>query len=126
MTTCSRDPSGVIASRTGVLMSIRRPDVRSISSMRSASSPCPRIVVVSSLRPITALNLRRAGSSLRGQVDVYVVRATALLSGVAALAMLDAERNAPDANITTLGDALWWAVTTITTVGLRGPLPHDD
>ncbi|MCA0146663.1 potassium channel family protein [Blastococcus sp. LR1] len=71
---------------------------------------------------ITALN-RRAGASLRGRVAVYVVGATALLSGVAALAMLDAERNAPDANITTLGDAVWWAVTTITTVGYGDRYP---
>jgi voltage-gated potassium channel len=36
---------------------------------------------------------------------------------VAGLASLDAERSNPDANITTFGDALWWACTTITTVG---------
>lgn len=36
---------------------------------------------------------------------------------VAALAALDAERNSPGATITTFGDALWWAVVTITTVG---------
>ena len=51
MTTCSREPSGSIASTNGVDMSIRRPDVRSIRSTRSASSPGARIVVVSSLRP---------------------------------------------------------------------------
>ena len=36
---------------------------------------------------------------------------------VSALAMLDAERNYPDASITGFGDAMWWACTTITTVG---------
>lgn len=34
-----------------------------------------------------------------------------------ALAILDVEADAPEANITTFGDALWWAVATITTVG---------
>jgi voltage-gated potassium channel len=29
--------------------------------------------------------------------------------------MLDAERHAEGSNITTIGDALWWSVTTITT-----------
>ena len=36
---------------------------------------------------------------------------------VAALAVLDFERNAREASITTFGDALWWAFVTITTVG---------
>ena len=31
--------------------------------------------------------------------------------------MLQAEAKAPDANITTGGDALWWGLVTITTVG---------
>lgn len=36
---------------------------------------------------------------------------------VAAVAELEAERGAPRANITSFGDALWWAVATVTTVG---------
>jgi hypothetical protein len=58
ITTCSREPSGIIASTNGVLMSIRRPDVRSIRSTRWASSPGARIVVVSSERPRLAMNTR--------------------------------------------------------------------
>jgi hypothetical protein len=58
MTTCSREPSGSIASTNGVLMSIRRPELRSIRSTRSASCPAPRIVVVSSDRPRRATNTR--------------------------------------------------------------------
>ena len=58
ITTCSRDPSGIVASTNGVLMSIRRPEVRSIRSTRSASSPGARIVVVSSERPRRATNTR--------------------------------------------------------------------
>ena len=34
-----------------------------------------------------------------------------------ALATLQAERDAPGANIMTFGDAIWWAIVTITTVG---------
>ena len=34
-----------------------------------------------------------------------------------ALATLQAERGAPGANIDTFGDAIWWAIVTIATVG---------
>jgi voltage-gated potassium channel len=40
-----------------------------------------------------------------------------MLLFVAALAALDAEREAPDATIATYGDAVWWSLTTMTTVG---------
>jgi voltage-gated potassium channel len=36
---------------------------------------------------------------------------------VASVLILQVESKAPDANITTGGDARWWAVVTITTVG---------
>jgi voltage-gated potassium channel len=89
------------------------------------------VIALPLLRPLRLLRLitvigalnRHAGASLRGRVAVYVVGATTLLSGVAALAMLDAERSSPDANITTIGDALWWAATTITTVGYGDRYP---
>ncbi|WP_052462619.1 potassium channel family protein [Nigerium massiliense] len=44
-------------------------------------------------------------------------RLAGLLAFVGALAVLDAEREFPGGNITTFGDALWWAFTTMTTVG---------
>lgn len=77
------------------------------------------------LRPLRLLRLvqllrilqRTTGAAIRGRVIVYVLVTTALLVYVAALAMLDVERRAPHATITSIGDALWWAVVTITTVG---------
>lgn len=54
---------------------------------------------------------------------MYVIGTAVAAVGLGALAMLDAEREARDANITTIGDALWWAATTVTTVGYGDRYP---
>jgi hypothetical protein len=51
MATCSREPSGSIASTKGVDRSTRRPDDFSIFSTRSRTSSAVRTVVVSSCTP---------------------------------------------------------------------------
>ena len=48
---------------------------------------------------------------------VYAASTTLLLVLIAALAVYQTERDAPGADITTFGDALWWACVTIPTVG---------
>jgi voltage-gated potassium channel len=77
------------------------------------------------LRLVTLLNVlnRHAGRSLRGRVAVYVVGATSLLMFIAALAVLDAERRHPEANIDGFGDAMWWSFATVTTVGYGDRFP---
>jgi voltage-gated potassium channel len=83
------------------------------------------IVVLPMLRPLRVLRLvtilailqRTAGNAIRGRLLLYVGCAAALLVFVASLAVLDVERPAPGAHITTFGDALWWAFETVTTVG---------
>jgi voltage-gated potassium channel len=83
------------------------------------------VVALPILRPLRLLRLiillgvfqRLAGRTLRGRVVVYAAGSTVGLVVLGSLAMLDAERHEPGASIVTFGDALWWAFTTITTVG---------
>jgi voltage-gated potassium channel len=71
------------------------------------------------LRLLTTLNVlhRVAGRALRGRLLIYAAGASVLLVYVAALAMYDIEHQHPEAMITTFGDAIWWAIVSITTVG---------
>lgn len=88
-------------------------------------------VVLPILRPLRLLRLvalvtvleRTAGRSLRGRITAYTVGSAALLIWIASLTVLDAERDVPGATITSLGDALWWAFATITTVGYGDRAP---
>lgn len=71
------------------------------------------------LRPFTLRRVmeRAPGTAIRARVMAYVVVAAILLVYTVALSVLSFERGAPNANITTMGDSLWWAVVTITTIG---------
>jgi voltage-gated potassium channel len=83
------------------------------------------IVALPFLRPLRILRLvvlievleKAFGDALRGRIVVYTALSAVLLVYASSLAVLDAERHVPDASIRNFGDALWWSVSTITTVG---------
>lgn len=83
------------------------------------------VVALPVLRPLRLVRLialigvlhRGAGMALRGRITAYAAGGVTLLVLVSSLAVLDAERGAPGTPIHTYGEAVWWALATITTVG---------
>lgn len=83
------------------------------------------VVLLPLLRPLRLIRLvvlvgalqKAVGNAIRGRVVIYTVCGAVLLVYAGALAELQTERPAPGSHITTFGDAVWWAITTITTVG---------
>ena len=83
------------------------------------------VVVLPVLRPLRLLRLvallgvlqRGAGIALRGRITAYTAGGVSLLILLSSLAVLDAERGAPGTPITTFGEAVWWSLVTITTIG---------
>ena len=85
------------------------------------------ILLLPFLRPLRLLSLavvinalqRAVGHTIRGRVIVYTACGAVAIVYAASLAILDVEGNHPEkhSEINSLGDALWWAMTTVTTVG---------
>lgn len=82
------------------------------------------IVTLPPLRPLQLLRVltitghgHSQGTAIRSRLAVYGAGTVVLLVWIGSLAVLDFERRAPDANIVSFGDALWWAIVTMSTVG---------
>jgi voltage-gated potassium channel len=89
------------------------------------------IVALPLLRPLRLLRLlvliellqRAVGDAFRGRIVVYTVSGVLLLIYTASLAVFDKERYLPRATINSFGKALWWSITTVTTVGYGDVYP---
>ena len=77
------------------------------------------------LRMVTVISVlnRQLRDDARGRIAIYVGATVALVGFVAALAVLEAERDVPGASITSFGEALWWTITTLSTVGYGDRYP---
>ncbi|MFE7772639.1 potassium channel family protein [Streptomyces sp. NPDC057445] len=85
----------------------------------------PMVQPLRLLRVVATLLLvgRRARMAPQITLTTYVAGAVVGLMMFGSLAVLHVERNAPDGNIKTLGDAVWWSFTTMTTVGYGDHAP---
>ncbi|MGX1703623.1 potassium channel family protein [Microbacterium sp. NPDC055357] len=83
------------------------------------------MAIMPPLRPVRLLDTftrlaafrHSAGATLRARLLIYGGGSALLLVWYISLVVLQVERHAPGASITTFGDAVWWAFCTITTVG---------
>jgi voltage-gated potassium channel len=83
------------------------------------------IILLPFFRPLRLLSLaavvktleHAVGDTIRGRVVLYTAVGAVSIVYASSLAILDAERGQPHSNINSFGDALWWAMTTVTTVG---------
>jgi voltage-gated potassium channel len=84
--------------------------------------PLQPLVMIRALARIRIDGERLLGRR-RNRITGYVAGVTLVAIVLGSLAVLDAERDAPGANITTFGDSVWWTFVTVCTVGYGDLFP---
>lgn len=89
------------------------------------------LALLPALRPVRLLDAftrlasftRTTGSYIRARLLIYGAGSALILIWYISLVVLQFERNAPGASITSFGAAVWWAFCTVTTVGYGDYVP---
>ncbi|UBI06504.1 potassium channel family protein [Corynebacterium falsenii] len=97
--------------------------IRHIWELAIVVLPMFRALRVLRVVPILVLMQRYSASSQRVSVALYTAVSTVLLILVAAISIFDLEAADPGSKITNFGDALWWSIVTVTTVGYGEIVP---
>ena len=102
----------------------RRWFVRHLLDLAVVALPLFRPLRLFRLLFLIAVIEKAIGQAIRGRVILYTASGALLLIYACSLSILQVERARPGSNINHFGDALWWALETVTTVGYGDKTPH--